>query len=83
MISKAPRHLLIKGLWMKVGWETGLEPETSGTTIQRSNLLSYIHHEGMGLGVDLGVNTHTADRGSSRGPLPTILRLASGISLTS
>ena len=29
-----------------VGWKTGFEPATSGTTIQRSNLLSYIHHLG-------------------------------------
>ena len=26
------------------GWKMGLEPTTSGTTIQRSNRLSYIHH---------------------------------------
>ncbi len=26
------------------GWKTGLEPATSGTTIRRSNLLSYNHH---------------------------------------
>ena len=26
------------------GWKTGLEPATFGTTIRRSNLLSYIHH---------------------------------------
>ena len=25
------------------GWKTGFEPATSGTTIQHSNLLSYIH----------------------------------------
>ena len=25
------------------GWKTGLEPATFGTTIRRSNLLSYIH----------------------------------------
>ena len=27
------------------GWKTGFEPATSGTTIQRSNQLSYNHHE--------------------------------------
>ena len=27
-----------------VGWKTGFEPATSGTTIQRSNQLSYNHH---------------------------------------
>ena len=26
------------------GWKTGFEPATSGTTIQRSNQLSYNHH---------------------------------------
>ena len=26
-----------------VGWKTGFEPATSGTTIQRSNQLSYNH----------------------------------------
>ena len=26
---------------------TGFEPATSGTTIRRSNQLSYTHHEGM------------------------------------
>src|SRR5690606_3426564 len=27
-----------------LGWKTGFEPATSGTTIQRSNQLSYNHH---------------------------------------
>ncbi len=28
------------------GWKTGLEPATFGTTIRRSNRLSYNHHFG-------------------------------------
>ena len=27
-----------------MGWKKGLEPSTFGTTIRRSNRLSYIHH---------------------------------------
>jgi hypothetical protein len=30
-----------------VGWKIGFEPTTSGTTIQRSNQLSYIHRLGL------------------------------------
>jgi hypothetical protein len=29
----------------KMGWLTGLEPATPGTTIQGSNLLNYSHHK--------------------------------------
>jgi hypothetical protein len=29
------------------GWKIGIEPTTSGTTIQRSNQLSYIHRLGV------------------------------------
>ena len=29
-----------------MGWMTGFEPATSGSTIRRSNQLSYTHHEG-------------------------------------
>ena len=29
---------------VSMGWKTGFEPATSGTTIQRSNQLSYNHH---------------------------------------
>jgi hypothetical protein len=30
-----------------LGWKIGFEPTTSGTTIQRSNQLSYIHRLGV------------------------------------
>ncbi len=36
-----------KGLFLQTfyfGWKTGFEPATSGTTIRRSNQLSYNHH---------------------------------------
>lgn len=31
----------------ELGWMTGFEPATSGSTIRRSNQLSYTHHAGM------------------------------------
>ena len=30
--------------FLPFGWKTGLEPATFGTTIRRSNRLSYNHH---------------------------------------
>ncbi len=36
----------ITGLAGFMGWMTGFEPATSGSTIRRSNQLSYTHHEG-------------------------------------
>ena len=38
-IKKQPEFRLFS-----VGWKIGLEPTTFGTTIRRSNRLSYIHH---------------------------------------
>ncbi len=40
LTKKALAHMR-KGF---TGWKTGFEPATSGTTIQRSNQLSYNHH---------------------------------------
>ena len=36
-----------------MGWMTGFEPATSGSTIRRSNQLSYTHHEGLEEGMIL------------------------------
>ena len=41
--TKKPENILMLYLWVQ-GWKIALEPTTFGTTIRRSNLLSYIHH---------------------------------------
>src|SRR5690606_33749444 len=42
--NKKSRNNQVPGLFNDKGWKTGFEPATSGTTIQRSNQLSYNHH---------------------------------------
>jgi hypothetical protein len=41
-----------------MGWLTGLEPATTGTTIQYSNQLSYSHHDIESKGVQLNALTY-------------------------
>ncbi len=45
-LSKKKIALLSQGDFL-FGWKTGFEPATSGTTIQHSNQLSYIHRLGL------------------------------------
>ena len=42
--KKALRRFRRRAFLLGEGWLTGFEPATSGTTIQRSNQLSYSHH---------------------------------------
>ena len=51
--KKGPTIFIVKPFYRKIcenygnlmGWLTGLEPATTGTTIQGSNQLNYSHHD--------------------------------------
>ena len=43
MLYKAQKKKRASKIETRFGWITGFEPATSGTTIQRSNQLSYTH----------------------------------------
>lgn len=52
-----------------MGWTTGLEPATTGTTIQGSTKLSYVHHKTM-LNFIRRKALSQAKRVGPRGPTP-------------
>ena len=44
IVIPSNKKTLYKSRELSFGWKTGFEPATSGTTIRRSNQLSYNHH---------------------------------------
>ena len=47
LAARQKKTVLLAQDGFALGWKTGFEPATSGTTIQHSNQLSYIHRLGL------------------------------------